>query len=135
MKPLRVLFMALAAIVILITISGCSSDVELGNWDAMKWKYSSKLAQSKEVPVEGADFEITCTNYGLFWIHQVNDRYLETPEGWKGCDIEGVCQVSLKHNVMHVIIEPNTTDSTRTITIDVSAGDVFDYFKWAQPSK
>ena len=134
MKQLKIIFTVLAAVVILVSTSACSDDFD-GDWDPMEWKYSSKVAQSKEVPADGADFELTCTNYGLFWINMVNDRYLETPEGRKGCSIEGVCEVTLKHNVIHVIIEPNTTDSTRTISIDVSAGDTGDYFKWIQSSK
>lgn len=134
MKQLRVLCTAVAAVFILVSTSACSDDM-VGDWDPMEWKYSSKVAQSKEMPADGTDFELTCTNYGLFWINMVNDRYLETPEGRKGCSIEGVCEVTLKHNVIHVIIEPNTTDSTHTISIDVSAGDTGDYFKWIQPSK
>lgn len=129
------LFMTFVAALFAATFASCSKDD--GDWDPMKWRTDVKTASDGyvEVPAEGGTYVFKCKNYSGFWICDAletvgaDERFFDDQGGnvtttW--------ATISAADGKLTVSIEPNTTASSRLLNVTVTAGDIFDYFKFRQ---
>lgn len=105
-----------------------------GLWSAMEW--TPDMGKDKgihviSVPVEGGSYEFVCKNYSLwFGVYWVNDEFKEYVADF---DIkEEWFTASVKENVLSVTISPNDSGKARSCQIEVTPGDVSDYFVFEQ---
>ena len=127
-------------IVALLGLSSCGDEPD-GKWDKMKWNDLSNLKQVEGkyiVPASGGTYTFECKNYMAPWINTVME--------------DGVADYSLYEisNDFHkytgnwfevrcinadlvVTIAPLEADNpTRSLTVVVTAGDIFDTFVFQQ---
>ena len=114
----------------------CSCSQADGDWEKMKW--SSDIGkfdrQNIAVPAEGATCTFVCTNYSRFRINSVtedgkyfgesSDDPFNSDGGWFSVHIEG--------NTMTVAISANDSPRDRSLTVGVTAGDIFSMFTFNQ---
>lgn len=149
------LLFAFTLVLIALCSSGCSNDID-GDWDVMKWKKEvpKKVkvngASCYHIPIQGRTCQFNCKNYSSFWISHV--RILGTP-AWKDWNVGDYIypekindfmienqnisadgfKVSIQGNTMNVIFDENNS-FTKYIEVVVSAGDIFDTFRFVQDS-
>lgn len=113
------------------------------------------------VPADGDTFTFHCTNYPTFWLSEISERdttfgplhnsqsiedmqwtsvwpdgdtifYITLPES----DIHYMKRiwwdVNITNTTMTVAIAPNNEPQPRSITVNVTAGDIFDHLKFIQ---
>ena len=80
-----------------------------GDWDPMIWNNKNNI----EVPQAGKSYIFMNYNYESFWVYAINGT----------------------ENIMTVTVFPNEGHQIRTISIGVSAGDIFDSFLLKQKGK
>lgn len=125
-------------------LAACSD--EDGKWDSMKWKTGVKTVKDAKgsyvsVPKEGGTYTFTSKNYPGFWFSDAmesqdgqiqsyypdkGNTYYHMTTSWAQMDREGKDLI--------VRIQPNTGTSGRTLTVSVTAGDIFDSFRFVQSS-
>ncbi|GAB6977169.1 hypothetical protein JCM15124A_20760 [Prevotella falsenii] len=116
----------------------------------MKWKYESASLKIKKkkvfnVPKEGKTYQFKCKNYNSFWFGTVKEKTSNTVNtyDWQNFDktspksdqhnIYGDwTTANIRENVLTVTITPNKSDAKRYIEVDVTAGDISDYFYFEQ---
>ncbi len=123
----------------------CSCSDDDGDWDPMKWKTSVQTGKDGVIAVEsdGGTFEFQCKNYSP-WMSSVKiqetgkaeqtfypsddgryadqNLYIDATGVWARC----------QGNTLKVTISPSTSQNVRTLTVNVTAGDVFDSFTFRQ---
>lgn len=125
----------------LLCIASCSDND--GDWDPMKWKMDTQATTSGiqqsgttfTFPKEGGTLTLNCSNYQP-WISVIT-----LPTGER-VDIYGeddskhfktsMLEVTITGHTLTATMQPNTTGETRVASIQLSAGDVFCYFKFEQ---
>lgn len=100
----------------------------------MKWSMVPSGLKNGELKVEaeGGSCLFACKNYKSFWIASVkeegkfkeNTSYKEFDGGWY--------LVKIEDNELKVIINRNETNTSRSFTVCVEAGNTFDKFKFVQ---
>ena len=136
-------------IVLVIAITGlasCSHVDPEGLWDKMKWNAPKSLVKENGiyiVPAEGGEYTFECTNYSGVWLSHIEDNgeivypvYPVYPANehedflsFKGDRFGVNCDRG------HVIVNFEALEQgmdTRDITVGVTAGDIFDSFKFTQ---
>lgn len=86
-----------------------------------------------------------CKNYGGFWLCAVEEKVNNTVNTYDGQNFDktfpksdqhniygGWTTANIKENVLTVTIAPNKTNTKRYVTVEVSAGDIFDQFYFEQ---
>lgn len=121
-----------------LCLTACTSESKVGEWDPMKWKVVTPMANAKDgvynVPSSGSTFSVVCRNYAGFWFSdiQVDGKYIE----WDGKDIYQLdCEqfsAQIQGNKLTLDFKANESAQKRNITISVTAGDVFDTFCFKQ---
>ena len=145
----RLSYFITALFISIFTIS-CTSDEPIGKWESMKWKYEgvsllTKVKKVFTVPKEGGTYHFKCRNYNGFWLCSVEEKVNNTVNtyDWRNFDktspksdqhniYGGWTTANIKENVLTVTIAPNKTNTKRYVTVEVSAGDIFDQFYFEQ---
>ena len=137
MKHLSKVVILLTAI--LLCAASCD-DLEDGKWPKMKWKNTCDLAKDDGaylIPEEGGTFTFECKNYPSFWLGVVivdgiyHDPCDETGDNhsFKGEWYDVKCE----GNKLIIKAEPlPSTLESRNFEVGVTAGDIFDGFKFSQ---
>ena len=143
-KTTQILFQLLLMLAIAgITLNSCEKQRPDGDWDPMEWNDESGLAQVDnvyQVPASGGTYKFHCTNYSGFWISSIEeDGELIMPSvdknDWKDLSGQWTHVQCLADGDLVVTFEPlsfSSSDSNRTMHLCVTAGDIFDYFRFVQ---
>ena len=124
-------FVALLLIV-LTTIFSCELNSEDGRWTPMKWT-SDRHGDPRNITAaaEGGTYLLKCTNYGGPWISSVTSPDTTIYGFSKEQDFHHILydwyDVLAKGNTFYITLLPNTTGKERKLSIDVTAGDIFDH--------
>ena len=124
-------------LMLLTTIFSCELNSEDGRWDPMKWT-SNRLGDPRKITAtaEGGTYQLKCTNYGGPWISSVTDADTVIYAGSKEQDFRHIkydwYDISAKENTFYITLLPNTTGKERKLSIDVTAGDIFDHIEVTQ---
>ena len=124
-------FVALLLIV-LTTIFSCELNSEDGRWTPMKWT-SDRHGDPRNITAaaEGGTYLLKCTNYGGPWISSVTSPDTTIYGFSKEQDFHHIqydwYDVLAKGNTFYITLLPNTTGKERKLSIDVTAGDIFDH--------
>ena len=133
------LFVMCAAMLFLASCSSDYPDYPVGKWDPMVWK--------AEVPVQitdgvycvsntGGEFVFSCLNYSSPWISSAEsngEHYYPPIESkdrrtiktdWFKAEVSG--------NKLKVVFYANETEEGRPLHLTVTAGDIFDTFRFKQ---
>lgn len=86
-----------------------------------------------EVPQAGKSYIFMCYNYESFWVYAINGTENIIDNGQKYEDNR--MSIRIEKNIMTVTVFPNERHQIRTISIGVSAGDIFDSFLLKQKGK
>ena len=145
----RLSYFITALFISIFTIS-CTSDEPIGKWESMKWKYEGVSLRTKTKKVftvtkKGGTYHFKCKNYGGFWLCAVEEKVNNTVNTYDGQNFDktfpksdqhniygGWTTANTKENVLTVTIAPNKTNTKRYVTVEVSAGDIFDQFYFEQ---
>ena len=134
MKQLIKTFVLL--LVLLVGVASCGKDEPDGMWEKMKWEEPSGLTKGGDgiylVPASGGTFKFTCKNYQP-WIAQISDYYELTSaqdvSSYQGSWYSVNC---VKSEVTFTFRPLTDEDDTRELMVTLTAGDIFDYFKFIQ---
>ena len=141
MKTMKIWRIILVMLFAVLAFNSCSEEKD-GDWDPMVWK--------AEVPVQitdgvyivsdaGGEFTFSCRNYSGPWIEIAtsNGQYFYPPResndyhtittDWFKAEISG--------NKLKVVFEANDTAVERPLQLTVTAGDIFETFKFKQFAK
>jgi hypothetical protein len=122
----------------MLSITSCNGDD--GDWDDMKWKIETPSVRKTngiiEVSENGGTYIFVCRNYSSFWFSNVSEDGIEVLPPYMDADYPIVFsenfRAEIHGNRMTVIFNANKTSQTRQFTIGVTAGDIFDTFKFKQ---
>lgn len=135
------LLLAMAA----CTQTSCSDDD--GDWEEMKWDTSVKAGKDGVISVgsEGGTYEFKCKNYNP-WLSSIS-QFEDGMEGEvflpantdsnlyadQGMYIVGTWLTArCTGSTLTVEIKPNESQKEHTMTVEVTAGDIFDSFVFRQ---
>lgn len=129
-------------IVALLAFSSCGEEPD-GKWDKMEWISVDNLAQVNNIyviPEEGGTFTFECKNYTP-WLSRVYVNNEPKPivredlqEKWKKCIIDDWFEIEIVDKKM-IIFFDRIDDyylTERKVTVEVTAGDIFDTFIFQQ---
>lgn len=124
-------------LMLLTTIFSCELNSEDGRWDPMKWT-SNRQEDPRKITAtaEGGTYQLKCTNYGGPWIDNVTSQDTTIFGSSKEQDFRHIkydwYDISAKENTFYITLLPNTTGKERKLSIDVTAGDIFDHIEVTQ---
>ena len=134
------LLLAMAA----CTQTSCSEDD--GDWEEMKWDTSVKAGKDGIISVgsEGGTYEFKCKNYNP-WLCSITQFEDEDVAVWYAHDtdenqyadqnlriITPWLTARCSGSTLTVEIKPNESQKEHTMTVEVTAGDIFDSFVFRQ---
>lgn len=137
MSKLKKSTFAALLLIVLTTIFSCELNSEDGRWDSMKWT-SNRPGDPRKITAtaEGGTYQLKCTNYGGSWISSVTSPDTTIYGSSKEQDFRHIkydwYDVLAKENTFYITLLPNTTGKERKLSIDVTAGDIFDYIEVTQ---
>ena len=137
MSKLKNVTFAALLLVLLSTLFSCELNSEDGRWDSMKWT-SNRPGDPRKITAtaEGGTYQLKCTNYGGPWISSVTSPDTTIYGSSKEQDFRHIkydwYDVLAKENTFYITLLPNTTGKERKLSIDVTAGDIFDYIEVTQ---
>ncbi len=126
-------------IIVLMAFSSCGDEPD-GNWAPMKWINIDNLTKVDNVyviPEEGGTFTFECTNYKFPWISSimengVDENSLEIIIEFRKF-IGNWFEVQCINADLVITIDPLEADcNDRSLTVLVTAGDIFDTFVFQQ---
>ena len=120
--------------------AACSSMALDGDWDAMKWETLDGAKAEKGVYIVGAaadTLRFTCKNYRGPWISDAREDGVDYyPEGGNGNDIHHLqgrhFSATVEGNKLTVVFSENTSTDAHSVTLTVTAGDIFYDFRFLQ---
>lgn len=139
---------SILALTSLLVLAACSE--KDGDWDPMKWEKTSyattKIEGKKfiEIPQQGGTYYFSCKNYDSFRLsvvnittsgygftiekHLVNDGF---GNDWNPYHMSSDgCTVDIEGNTMTISFD--YADAKRTYEVGITAGDIFDTFRFIQ---
>ncbi|MDO4165616.1 MAG: hypothetical protein Q4D56_14725 [Bacteroides sp.] len=128
-------FLLLLISVCTLSLISCDSVTESldGDWDPMTWETTVSDIDKIEVSASGATYTFKCTNYQGFWLSYV---YVDGTPIYPSDDVHQYvgewATITIEENVMTVTLSPNESKQSRSLKIDATAGDIFDYFVFTQ---
>ena len=130
----------LCAIVCVMLFAACSVTEPDGDWDAMKWRAMDGRKTEKGVYIVGvaADtLRFTCKNYRGPWISDAREDGVDYyPKGGNGNDIHHLqgrhFSATVEGNKLTVVFPENTSKDAHSVTLTVTAGDIFYDFRFLQ---
>ena len=132
MSKLKKSTFAALLLIVLTTIFSCELNSEDGRWTPMKWT-SDRHGDPRNITAaaEGGTYLLKCTNYGGPWISSVTSPDTTIYGLSKEQDFHHIqydwYDVLAKGNTFYITLLPNTTGKERKLSIDVTAGDIFDH--------
>ena len=121
----------------LASLASCSSNEPDGKWDKMKWKDLSGLAKENGayiVPADGGAYAFECTNYSSPWLSSIldNGEYVYPSPDFHSFTSDWF-SVLCDHATVTVNIQPlDGSTASRSLSVGVTAGDIFDSFDFVQ---
>ena len=126
-----------------IMLNSCEKQRLDGDWDPMEWIDESgleKVGNVYQVPASGGSYKFHCKNYKVFWIDVIEEDsqpYLPSPENndWKNLSGQWSHVECLDNGDLVVTFQPlsfYSSASQHTMNLCVTAGDIFDYFRFVQ---
>lgn len=115
--------------------AACSSMALDGDWDAMKWRAMDGRKTEKGVYIVGAaadTLRFTCKNYRGPWLSDVleDGSYLQVTDLHS---IQGThFSATVEGNKLTVVFPENTSKDAHSVTLTVTAGDIFYDFRFLQ---
>ena len=138
MKKTTILLIILLATV--ASLVSCGVDEPDGKWDKMKWKDLSGLSKEKGVyivPADGGTYAFECTNYSGPWLSGIldNGEYVYPSPGHE--DFHSFTgnwfSVLCDHATVTITIQPlDGSTASRSLSVGVTAGDIFDSIDFIQ---
>lgn len=139
----------LPALAAAFVLTACNNDKD-GDWDPMNWEknsYSTTKVDGKkyiQVPQQGGTYTFSCKNYEGFWLSSVDiitsgygftmEKHLADGSfgaNWNHHHMQSDgCSIDIEENSMTVHFD--YSDAHRVYTINVTAGDIFDSFRFIQ---
>lgn len=132
-------------IVALLAFSSCGDEPD-GKWDEMEWINVDNLAQVNNIyviPEEGGTFTFECKNYTP-WLSRVFINNDPRPiidredlhEKWTKCIVVDWVEIEIVDKKIIVSFDRiEDYMSERKLTVEVTAGDIFDTFVFLQQKK
>ena len=128
-----------AALCVLL-FAACSVTEPDGDWDAMKWETLDGAKAEKGVYIVGvaADtLRFTCKNYRGPWISGAREDGVDYyPKGGNGNDIHHLqgrhFSATVEGNKLTVVFPENISTDAHSVTLTVTAGDIFYDFRFLQ---
>ena len=122
-------------LVVMAVAASCSIDEPDGLWEKMKWNDLSGLTKEDGVyivPATGGIYTFECKNYQP-WIDHcdsgsddvVVSSFTHVYNEWFDVSVDG-------KNVIVTFQPLKDLTETRQLTVSVTAGDIFDYFRFQQ---
>ncbi|MBR6490167.1 MAG: hypothetical protein IKT03_06495 [Muribaculaceae bacterium] len=139
----KLLQMMLMLVLAGITLNSCEKQRLDGDWDPMEWKDESSLARVDnvyQVPSSGGSYKFHCKNYSVFWVSSIEEDgehyipYIDSND-WKDLSGQWTRVQCLPDGDLVVTFQPlsfYSSASQRTMNLCVTAGDIFDYFRFVQ---
>lgn len=124
-------------LMLLTTLFSCELNSEDGRWDPMKWT-SNRPGDPRKITATagGGTYQLKCTNYGGPWINNVTSQDTTIFGSSKEQDFRHIkydwYDISAKENTFYITLLPNTTGKERKLSIDVTAGGIFDHIEVTQ---
>jgi len=122
------------------TFTGCDDDD--GDWDEMVWSVDVKTIKDGfiKVPNSGGTYSFACKNYSGFWLSGITETTGTQKSLYSSDDESNTAHsitsswatVSVEGNTLTVKIEPNESEQSRCLDVEVTAGDIFDNFVFIQ---
>ena len=112
-----------------LSFASCESSRSYGDWDSMVWKAEVPVVRTTDgiydVSDDGGTLSFTCRNYSRPWIEQAasGDRYF-LPDREKG-----------DFHTITADWEPNKKPTEQSLSLTVTAGDIFYTFKFKQSAQ
>lgn len=123
-----------------LSFASCESSRSYGDWDSMVWKAEVPVVRTTDgiydVSDDGGTFTFSCRNYSRPWIEQAasGDRYF-LPDRESG-DFHTITadwfRAEVVGNKLTVSFEPNKKPMEQSLSLTVTAGDIFYTFKFKQ---
>lgn len=112
----------------------CSCENKDGDWEPMKWETNTPNKQKNyiEVPNSGNIYVFKCRNYDGFWLHSILENNITKNIDNEQSAIGKWFSIDIEKNIMKVIISPNDSSYNRTLSIELTAGNIFDLFLFEQ---
>ena len=129
---------------IFLQLVACSDNKDelVGIWSPMEWTTDNKLVVADNkyvVSYFGDTISFVCKNYGSFWFSnaEIVDSVIEpNMDSNDLTKLDGNWfSASIVENEMQVVFDKNSDITDRTVSIIVTAGDIFDYFDFIQKGK
>ena len=120
--------------------AACSVTEPDGDWDAMKWRAMDGRKTEKGVYIVGVAADtlcFECKNYRGPWISDAREDGVDYyPEGGNGNDIHHLqgrhFSATVEGNELSVIFPENASKDAHSVTLTVTAGDIFYDFRFLQ---
>lgn len=120
--------------------AACSSMALDGDWDAMKWETLDGAKAEKGVYIVGVAADtlcFECKNYRGPWLSDAREDGVDYyPEGGNGNDIHHLqgrhFSATVEGNKLTVVFPENTSKDAHSVTLTVTAGDIFYDFRFLQ---
>lgn len=130
----------LCAIVCVLLPAACSVTEPDGDWDAMKWRALDGRKVEKGVYIVGVAADtlcFECKNYRGPWISGAREDGVDYyPKGGNGNDIHHLqgrhFSATVEGNKLTVVFPENISKDAHSVTLTVTAGDIFYDFRFLQ---
>jgi hypothetical protein len=136
-KKLRIMKKIFGTIVLLLavmaSVASCGDEPD-GKWEKMKWNDLSGLTKEDGiyiVPATGGTYTFECKNYNP-WIDHCSSGYNDVVVSSYTHVYNEWFDVLCNNKNVIVTIAPLTSTSARQLTVELTAGDIFDSFKFEQ---
>ena len=128
-----------AALCVLL-FAACSVTEPDGDWDAMKWRAMDGRKAEKGVYIVGVAADtlcFECKNYRGPWISGAREDGVDYyPKGGNGNDIHHLqgrhFSATVEGNKLTVVFPENISKDAHSVTLTVTAGDIFYDFRFLQ---
>ena len=122
-------------LVLLAVVASCSKEEPDGKWDKMKWNDLSGLTKVDGVyivPAQGGTYTFECKNYTP-WIDHCDYGYYDMAVHTSTHVYGEWFEVTIDGKKVIVTFQPLEDEAeTRQLTVTVTAGDIFDTFRFEQ---
>lgn len=125
--------------VLLVGVASCGDEPD-GKWAKMKWEPDNNLTKVNDyyvIPEDGGAFTFVCKNYNP-WLAEVivNNEHQDISNHWKEFKNDWLGVMVVDNKVIFTFEKIDDPMSARGVEIVVTAGDIFDRFRfWQQTAQ
>ena len=131
----QILRISILLLVVLAGVASCGKDEPDGKWDDMKWNVPSALTKENGVyivPANGGTYTFECKNYTP-WIDHCESNFYDMVVSSTTYAYSEWFEVIVEGKNVIITFQPLEDDTeARQLTVVVTAGDIFDSFKFTQ---